>query len=93
MKRQVAKAYNIQWEDRSRYEFDHLIPRSLGGADSVRNLWPQLWSSARRKDVLEVRLGKLVCSGKLSLRTARSAIRSDWVKAYRTYVTPQPALR
>jgi len=90
MKREVATAYSVPWERRREYEFDHLIPRSLGGADASLNLWPQPWVGdygARKKDRLEVRLGKLVCGGALSLDVARDAIVTDWVAAYRMYVT------
>lgn len=90
MKQRVAAAYGVRWADRSRYEFDHLIPRSLGGADDERNLWPQPWVAtwnARMKDRLEVALGRKVCAGELALAVAQEAIRSDWVSAYRRYVS------
>lgn len=89
MKRHVFAAYGLAWDTRGEYEVDHLIPRSLGGADDVLNLWPQPWAGtygARRKDVLEVKLGKLVCAGELPLRAAQRAIAADWVAAYDRYV-------
>lgn len=71
-------------------ELDHLIPLSLGGAPlSIRNLWPQPAAGRlgyHRKDVLEVRLNRLVCAGSLTLRTAQLAIATNWVAAYRRYV-------
>lgn len=81
MKRHVAEAYGIPEESWDLYEFDHLIPRSLGGADVEANLWPQLWVYAHRKDALELRLSKLVCNGTISLHTARKAITQDWEAA------------
>lgn len=89
MKKQVFASYGIQWSQRSLYEVDHLIPRSLAGADDVRNLWPEAWAGAtgaRVKDHLEVVLGRKVCRGELSLREAQEAIRSDWRAAFRKYV-------
>ena len=92
MKRTVAESYGLkrsQVVGQSRgpcCEFDHLIPRSLGGADDIRNLWPQPWKEAKRKDVLEVKLGRLVCAGTISLVDAQHAIATDWTKAYRQYV-------
>lgn len=89
MKRHVAEAYGVRWEDHAKYEFDHLIPRSLGGADDEANLWPQPWDGtwgARKKDRLEVALGREVCVGRMTLAFAQDAIRSDWVAAYRLYV-------
>lgn len=85
MKKEVAEAYGVPWSKHGDYEFDHLIPRSLGGADDVKNLWPQPWASAYKKDALEVRLGKLVCAGQLDLATAQAAIANDWEEADRRW--------
>lgn len=89
MRRAVFTAYGIPWAKRGDYEIDHFIPRSLGGADAVLNLWPQAWSGpygARKKDRLEIVLGERVCAGKMTLSFAQDAIRTDWISAYRLYV-------
>jgi len=69
---------------------DFLIPPSLGGSDALDNLWPQApkgeWG-ADKKNELEAKLHELVCSKQLKLADAQKAIRKDWVKAYRQYVT------
>lgn len=86
MKRQVFSSYGIPWSDHSLYEVDHLISRELGGADDVRNLWPQHWASpwgAHEKDRLENRLHKLVCTGQMSLAKAQNAIGTDWIAEYK----------
>lgn len=53
MKKQVAAAYGLSWSERRTVEFDHTIPRELGGADprelgggvyDVSNLWPEPWN-------------------------------------------------
>src|SRR5689334_6829319 len=44
MRHQVFEAYGIPYSQHTRYELDHLIPRELGGADDVSNLWPQPFS-------------------------------------------------
>lgn len=86
----------------SLFEEDHLIPLELGGnPTSPLNLWPEPWNDAygaHKKDVLENLLHKLVCSGSLDLRTAQSAIATNWYSAYTAYVlketpstTPTPA--
>jgi len=73
-----------------RCEIDHLIPRSLGGADVPANLWPQPFGTrpwnAARKDRLEVKLSREVCAGKLALRTARRMLVNDYRIAYRRYI-------
>lgn len=82
----VAYLYNVPQEDWAEYEFDHLIPRELGGADDTSNLWPQpIWEAKHLKDPLETRLRKLVCAGKLDLGTAQAEISSDWRKLSAKY--------
>ena len=55
-----------------RCEIDHLVPRSLGGADEPKNLWPQPFGTkpwnAARKDRLEVKLSRMVCKSQLKLK-------------------------
>ena len=70
------------------FEYDHLISLELGGAaNDPRNLWPEPGASPNPKDRLENRLHALICSGQLSLVAAQRAIATDWVSAYRTYVS------
>jgi hypothetical protein len=80
MKREIAKRYGLAFPVPYKVEWDHLIPRELGGADDVRNLWPQPWTDARTiKDPEENRLHKLVCQGLLSLSAAQDQMR-HWRK-------------
>lgn len=61
--------------DPSRYEEDHLLPLSLGGAPKdPRNLWPILWERAKLDDVWERKLSRQVCTGELTLRVAQMVI-------------------
>lgn len=74
------------------YEEDHFIPLSVGGNPTdPHNLWPQPRNTspynAAVKDQLEYTLYKDVCAGKVSLATAQQAIVTDWVQAYRDYVS------
>ncbi len=70
-----------------RYEYDHLIALSLGGAaNDPRNLWPEPGASPNPKDELERRLRSEVCDGRLGLRAAQEAIAHNWVAAYHQYV-------
>src|SRR2546429_6408138 len=51
------------------YELDHLIPRSLGGADAVENLWPERLEgpcNAHHKDRLHAFAHKEICAGRLT---------------------------
>jgi len=98
MKRQVFAAYGLSGnKDRAcvadqhgqRCEIDHLISRELGGADDVRNLWPQPYGThpwnAHTKDRIENRLHKEVCAKRITLQQAQHAIVRDWTAAYLRY--------
>jgi hypothetical protein len=67
----------------------------LGGAEDIRNLWPQPYNNgvwnARIKDALEDLLRSKVCNGEIDLATAQSEIAQDWVAAYKKHFrTQQP---
>jgi hypothetical protein len=71
LKRQAYAEYEITQYKTGDYEVDHLIALSLGGSNSIRNLWPEStkttpWNSYV-KDALEWKLHKLVCAGQLDL--------------------------
>ncbi len=88
LKQAVFREYGMASARPQDYEVDYLITPQLGGATSLRNLWPEPYSAewnARVKDQLEDRLHDMVCHGDLDLRTAQHDISSDWVSAYRKY--------
>ncbi len=83
MKRQVCTAYGYTKQNcpqQNTMEIDHLIPLELGGADDVRNLWPELAPDFHVKDKVETRLHDLVCAGKMKITDAQDLIRTDWTK-------------
>jgi hypothetical protein len=88
LRQKVFSEYGIRDARPNAYEVDYLITPELGGADSIRNLWPEPYSimwNARVKDELEDRLHDLVCEGKLDLTTAQREISTDWIAAYKKY--------
>jgi hypothetical protein len=96
LKRQAYAEYGITQYKTGDYEVDLLIPLSLGGSNSIRNLWPQStktspWNSYV-KDALERKLQKLVCAGQLDLKTAQRGIASDWIEAYKKSAGSMPSL-
>ena len=95
LKKAVYREYGIQHHAPFSYEVDHLVSLELGGSNSIRNLWPESYTSkplnARMKDRLENKLHELVCSGKLNITTAQQAEATNWVRAYSRYVGPLPA--
>jgi hypothetical protein len=70
-------------------EIDHIVPLKLGGSNSVANLFPEEYAFADHrpgyvvKDSLDARVHKLVCAGRMHLRTAQRRIASNWEKLYR----------
>jgi hypothetical protein len=92
LKRQQIEEYGYADKRLSSYEEDHLISLQLGGHPTdPRNLWPEAYAGkcgARVKDVIETKLKRLVCSGKISLEEAQQAIAFNWVVAYNDYVKP-----
>jgi hypothetical protein len=89
LQRRVFEEYGIAGAQPQAYEVDYLITPALGGADDIRNLWPQSNSSAvwnaHVKDALEDRLREMVCAGTVDLAAAQHDLSSDWIAAYKRY--------
>jgi hypothetical protein len=89
LQRRVFDEYGIPSAEPRAYEVDYLITPALGGADDIRNLWPQssaatVWN-AQVKDALEAHLRTLVCAGDLELTTAQRELATNWIDAYKKY--------
>jgi Putative zinc-finger len=89
LRRKVFQEYGIPRAPARDYEVDYLITPGLGGADDIRNLWPEphdnvTWNSYV-KDQLEDHLHQMVCNGDLSLAEAQHEIASNWISAYKKY--------
>jgi hypothetical protein len=86
MEKKVFARYRLPWERRAEFKIDHLIPRELGGADTIDNLWPQSLRvkpyAADRKEILTELLIEKVRSGRMTLADAQEAIRRDWIDAF-----------
>ena len=89
LKLQVFKEYNTN-RKADRYEIDHLISLELGGSNEIKNLWPESYTTkplnAYKKDALENRLHKMICSGEITLKEAQDSIAKDWVSLYNKYI-------
>src|ERR1043165_6329979 len=85
------------------YELDHLISLELGGSNDPQNLWPESYRTfpyeARTKDKLENRMAKLVReelkahghdAATSLLKKFQHEIATDWIAAYKKYVSPKP---
>jgi len=68
-------------------EIDHEISLEIGGSNSIKNLWPEPYTgtkwNAHVKDVLENRLHKIVCAGKMTLKEAQICISKNWIQCYK----------
>jgi hypothetical protein len=85
-KKDVFSEYKVKWEDRDKYEVDHLISIELGGSNNIENLWPEPYMpkpGAREKDMVENYLRKQVCEGVMPLKQAQDFIAHDWYEIYK----------
>lgn len=93
LKRQTFDRYGLS-SHAVGYNVDHLIPASLGGSNSPKNLWPQSLSGEwnyHMKNRLERTLKKMVCRKEIALEKAQQEIATDWVSAYKKYILkPRP---
>ena len=76
-KNEIAGFYNIKPQQYKHYEFDHLIPLSIGGSNNACNIWPQPIRQAKIKDKLELELYYAVKAGKITRNQAIKII-SYW---------------
>ena len=93
MKREVCELYGVEECPREgKLEIDHLISLELGGADDVKNLWPQPAKPTpgfHEKDLVEGWLNREVCKGELKLTDAQKGIAGDWYAEYKRMVASQ----
>lgn len=96
LQKKVFAEYGLEKAEPRAYEVDYLVTPALGGADDIRNLWPQshlatAWN-AKAKDALEERLREMVCNGSLDLAEAQHEISRNWIATYKKYFrTDRPA--
>lgn len=87
MKRDTYRAYGI--ENTLHFKIDHLVPLSLGGADSMKNIWPTDFTTpdhtAADKDRFEIKARHLACIGQLTVEQAQQIFMTDWRKGYDQY--------
>jgi hypothetical protein len=85
LKSSTEHAYGLS--DDPRIEYDHLVALELGGANDVRNLWPEpptsptQKSTANAKDAVENVLHDQVCAGHVTLAEAQRRIATNWTTA------------
>jgi hypothetical protein len=90
LQRRVFARYGLTHPSPQDFQVDFLITPDLGGAMSMRNLWPEpygavMWN-ARVKDRLEMKLKTMVCGGTLDLPTAQHDLATNWIAAYKKYL-------
>lgn len=91
MKMEVFREYGYplgQKDPRCPCEIDHRVPRSLGGADDIKNLSVQSYSgpwNAHDKDRVEDNAARSIClpAGGMSLDKARAIFLGNWTDRYR----------
>lgn len=88
--KQVFAEYGISYpQPEGAYEVDHYVPLELGGSNDISNLWPEAATPKpgfHEKDLVENKLHKLVCAGKMPLEEAQHRIAQDWLTLYQEEV-------
>lgn len=77
----VYAEYGITSHPAGSYEVDHLISLELGGSNDLKNLWSEAATPKpgfHEKDAVEYFLHSQVCSGKMPLKQAQTAIAANW---------------
>lgn len=86
MEQKVFARYRLPWARRPAYKIDHLIPRELGGADTIDNLWPQRLRARPygpdRKELLTEVLLQRIARKQITLQQAQEQIANDWIDAF-----------
>jgi hypothetical protein len=80
-KDKVFAEYGIAQHPQGSYEIDHLISLELGGSNDLKNLWAEAATPKpgfHEKDSVENFLHDQVCSGKMALKQAQTAIATNW---------------
>lgn len=91
MKAKVYQMYGLHNAPGPDYAVDHRIPLALGGADVLRNLWPESYQTepwnAHVKDRLERYVHTRVCvMHTMTLLEGQRLFQGDWTQAYREYL-------
>ena len=90
MQDEVFARYHIPLASRPYYIIDHLIPMELGGADDIRNLWPQRLSARpygpRRKRLLTQRLLEMIAAKQITVAEAQREMGEDWISAFVSHI-------
>lgn len=88
MKDKTYHAYKVRGS-RKHWKIDHLVPLSLGGADTMKNIWPSNFRAkkynASAKDRLELKIREMVCDGTISVKEGQKLFMDDWRQAYDKY--------
>lgn len=93
MKQETYRLYGI--EDHANFKIDHLVPLSLGGADSMANIWPSDFAAGKynadSKDRLELKMRFMVCHQNMNVLDAQHMFMKDWTEGYDRYCPTRAA--
>lgn len=82
LKRAYLHQAGLPSSDAALYELDHVIPIEVGGAPrDPNNLQLQKWdgpNGAHTKDVVENRIHRAVCTGRMTLAAGRACFVQGW---------------
>ena len=98
----MLTAYGIPASQTGRYELDHIIELSAGGASDMANLWPQpngftLYKGGPHlkddKDAVEAVAFIALCQHNATLAQVQTAMARDWTVLIAALGLPSPPRR
>lgn len=74
LKKQIYRNYGVPLKQKKQYTIDHLIPLSIGGSNSIHNLWPEPKSIKKLRQNLEYDIYLALRKGQITQKEAINII-------------------